>query len=341
MNPTDIELKQDDPDDADDFVQIYMVQMDIIAGHDLEKADTFGKSDPYCKISANATSYTTCTIKKTLNPKWNEHVEMTFFNDPKAIKFEIFDWDGKLGGKDDGIGECEFNLTSDIYQDSHNGFTGKIPLKNCKSGELEIKIFARKLLPLELEKRLTNIQNTVEQNTNSITNQNNEINDLNNKSNTFENEINTLESDINSLNQQIIEAKNEHKQEEQTGEGLDAEDKELHEDINKLEEEYNNLETEENDINKQLEDIKIEEDKMNTECEHLEKDITDLTQQIENKKKEAKERREREDEEKENAEKEKLKKDYDDDNNNEKENDKKKDEKVDVGAVEATSKGDD
>eukprot|EP01084_Bolivina_argentea_P107346 191923_1 len=172
MNPTDTDLKQDDSDDglssANDFVQIYMIQIDVIAGHNLEKADTFGKSDPYCKISAFSTSYTTCTIKKTLNPKWNEHVEMTFFDDPKAIKFEIFDWDGKLGGKDDAIGDCQFDLTSDTYDDANTTpYEGKIKLQNCKSGELEIKVFARKLLPLELEKRLTNLQNTVAQNSNT------------------------------------------------------------------------------------------------------------------------------------------------------------------------------
>eukprot|EP01083_Nonionella_stella_P261207 889659_1 len=124
-NPTDEKGGDDDGlSTANDFVQIYVIQIDIYGAHNLEKADTFGKSDPYCKISALSTSYTTCTIRKSLNPKWNEHVEMTFFDDPKTILFEVFDYDGKLGGKDDDIGNCKFNLTDDIYNDSNKGYNG-------------------------------------------------------------------------------------------------------------------------------------------------------------------------------------------------------------------------
>merc|ERR550532_3111232 len=142
-----------------DFVQIYMISIDIIAARDLVKADTFGKSDPFVKVSAFSTSYTTCTIMKTLEPKWNEHVEMTFFNDPKSIKFEVFDWDRNT--KDDPIGDCTFEITDDFYAPNHDGFHGKLKLENAKKGELWIKVVARKLIPSELEDRLSSLQNMV------------------------------------------------------------------------------------------------------------------------------------------------------------------------------------
>eukprot|EP01084_Bolivina_argentea_P206599 352684_1 len=165
-----------------DFVQIYMISLDIICAHNLEKADTFGGSDAYCKVSAFATSYTTATILKNLNPSWNEHVELTFFNDPKTLKFEVFDWD--KGSKDDAIGDCEFSLDG-LYDESNEGFSGKIELKNAKRGEIEIKVTARKMLPLELEANLSRTQDAVESNKNEIENLDNSMNEENNKINTL------------------------------------------------------------------------------------------------------------------------------------------------------------
>lgn len=202
-----------------DFVQIYLINVDILAAHDIEKADTFGKSDPYVRVTAFQTSYQTATIMKTLNPVWkNEHVEMTFFNDPKQIKFELFDYDGNpLAGKDDGIGDCVFNLTPDFYDPSTPCFQGKIKLQNCKKGELEIKIEANKLVPAELEKRTDDLQNLVESNTNSIEELDLTIKDWNEKNTALNQEIDSINTNITNLTAEIPTLQQELKDKETKG----------------------------------------------------------------------------------------------------------------------------
>ena len=179
-----------------------MISVDIIGAHDLEKADVFGKSDPFCKVSAFSTSYTTCTILKTLNPVWNEHVELTFFNDPKSLKFEVFDWDGN--SKDDPIGDCTLQLDPNIYDVANNGFSGRIKLENCKKGELEIKVIARKLLPNVIEQKLTDLQDEKEKNENNITGLNGEIEELNQKNAQIESQTNAMKANINELQTESI-----------------------------------------------------------------------------------------------------------------------------------------
>merc|ERR1712228_1069711 len=289
---------------VDDFVQIYMISLDIIGAHDLEKADVFGKSDPFCRVSPFSTSYTTCTIVKTLNPVWNEHVELTFFNDPKSLKFEVFDWDGNT--KDDPIGDCKFMLDSSIYDVASNGFSGKIKLENCKKGELEIKIVARKLLPNVIEQKLTDLQDQKEKNEDSIKGKNGEIQALNEKNTNIENEINALNANINQLQtENIPNAQNELNEKKEEVIRLNAEQNENEKNLKDLDAECNDLAKEQETLSKQLEDIKIAEDKKKTENEHLKKDIDDLKKRIN----ERKERLEKERLDQEKAEKERLKKD--------------------------------
>ena len=89
---------------ADNFVQIYLISLEIKHASDLVKADRLGKSDPYCKVSAFGQTYTTKTVLKNLNPQWHEKTQFCFFDDPKQLKFEVWDWD--KGTKDDAIGEA-------------------------------------------------------------------------------------------------------------------------------------------------------------------------------------------------------------------------------------------
>jgi len=260
-------------------------------------------SDPYCRVSAFSTSYTTATIVKTLDPVWNEHVEMTFFNDPKTLRFEVFDWDGNT--KDDAIGDCVFKLDPNFYDASNNGFLGKVKLENCKKGELEIKVVARKLLPSVIEQKLSDLQEDKAKNEQTVNENNGQIQELNDKKLGIENEINALNANINGLqNEKIPNAQNELKQARDEGVECENEKKAMDQNIKDLEVECNDLAKESDVLLKELENIKVAEDKKRTENEHLRSDIKDLKIQI----KEKKEKEERDRMDRENAEKERLKK---------------------------------
>jgi len=263
------ESKDDDSDDglsgAADFVQIYMIQCDIIAGHDLVKADVLGKSDPYVKVSAFSRTYTTCTIMKTLNPKWNEHVEMTFFNDPKKLKFEVYDWD--KGSKDDPIGNCEFLLHDDFYSPSNSGFHGRLKLENVKKGELEIKVVARKLVPSELQNKVTTLQDSVERNGQRMEVLMDEITDFGQKNTALKAQIDGLQSDAADLNAAAPSRRDELQKLKQQEDSMDSEEKEVNLEVETLNETLSEVEEELKEIKKQIADVQVEEDKKHNRIE--------------------------------------------------------------------------
>ncbi|XP_066491064.1 E3 ubiquitin-protein ligase NEDD4 isoform X2 [Tiliqua scincoides] len=91
-----------------------IVRLKVIAGIGLAKKDLLGTSDPYVKVtvydSANGvlTSVQTKTVKKTLNPKWNE--EFLFRVNPQKHRFlfEVFD-ENRLT-RDDFLGQVDVPL---------------------------------------------------------------------------------------------------------------------------------------------------------------------------------------------------------------------------------------
>ncbi|XP_061451913.1 E3 ubiquitin-protein ligase NEDD4 isoform X2 [Rhineura floridana] len=93
---------------------IRIVRLKVIAGIGLAKKDLLGASDPYVKVtvydSSNGilTSVQTKTVKKTLNPKWNE--EFLFRVNPQNHKFlfEVFD-ENRLT-RDDFLGQVDVPL---------------------------------------------------------------------------------------------------------------------------------------------------------------------------------------------------------------------------------------
>jgi len=270
--------KEDESDDGlsgvTDFVQIYMIQCDIIAGHNLEKADgPFGKSDPYVKVSAFSTSYTTCTIMKTLNPQWNEHVEMTFFNDPKALKFEVWDWD--RGSKDDAIGDCEFAIDDDFYSPTSHGFSGRLKLQNCKTGELEIKVVARKLVPSQLEDRLSALQDTAAANTLKMEGIDEEIAEFGRKNTALRGQMDGINAKIAGLKAAIPPRKEEELHLERRGETLGAEREALSAEMETVNEALSAVEDELKEATKRVEDVRVEEDRKYTEIERLRERIED------------------------------------------------------------------
>lgn len=91
-----------------------ILKVKVIAGIGLAKKDILGASDPYTRLSlydpvtGEIASLQTKTIKKTLDPKWNE--EFFFRVDPKKhrLLFEVFD-ENRLT-RDDFLGQVDVPL---------------------------------------------------------------------------------------------------------------------------------------------------------------------------------------------------------------------------------------
>ncbi|XP_070542382.1 E3 ubiquitin-protein ligase NEDD4-like isoform X2 [Ptychodera flava] len=95
-----------------------ILRVKVVAGLNLAKKDIFGASDPYVKIhvfrgdrdEGLICTVTTKTIKKTLNPKWEE--EFLFRVNPRdnRLLFEVFDENRVT--RDDFLGQVEMPLQS-------------------------------------------------------------------------------------------------------------------------------------------------------------------------------------------------------------------------------------
>jgi len=265
---TDSKNDDDGMSGAENFVQIFLIQCDIIAAHDLIKADVIGKSDPYVTVSALSTSYTTATIMKTLNPRWtDERAEMTFFKDPKTLKFEVWDWDRNT--KDDPIGDCEFVLDEDFYAPETDPFHGRLKLQNVKKGELEIRIAARKLVPDELEKRFSTLQDAVVLNEAQIQGLDDELGDYGQRNAALQSEIDGVSTNIADLKAATAPRTEELQKLKEQGEPLDSEAKRKNAEVEALRERLSEEDAEWKRIKKQSEDVRVAEDKTNDEIERI------------------------------------------------------------------------
>uniref|UniRef100_A0A673IIY4 E3 ubiquitin-protein ligase n=1 Tax=Sinocyclocheilus rhinocerous TaxID=307959 RepID=A0A673IIY4_9TELE len=93
-----------------------ILRVKVIAGIDLAKKDIIGASDPYVKLSLYVTDENrelalvqTKTIKKTLNPKWNEEFYFRVCPQNHRLLFEVFD-ENRLT-RDDFLGQVDVPLT--------------------------------------------------------------------------------------------------------------------------------------------------------------------------------------------------------------------------------------
>ncbi|KAI9534720.1 neural precursor cell expressed, developmentally down-regulated [Dissostichus eleginoides] len=95
---------------SEDENETRVLRVKVIAGMDLAKKDIIGASDPYVKLSLYVADENkelaliqTKTIKKTLNPKWNEEFYFRVCPQNHRLLFEVFDEnrlftvEGKLG----------------------------------------------------------------------------------------------------------------------------------------------------------------------------------------------------------------------------------------------------
>ncbi|XP_052392803.1 E3 ubiquitin-protein ligase NEDD4-like isoform X15 [Carassius gibelio] len=101
---------------SEDENESRILRVKVIAGIDLAKKDIIGASDPYVKLSLYVTDENrelalvqTKTIKKTLNPKWNEEFYFRVCPQNHRLLFEVFD-ENRLT-RDDFLGQVDVPLT--------------------------------------------------------------------------------------------------------------------------------------------------------------------------------------------------------------------------------------
>ncbi|KAI8501368.1 E3 ubiquitin-protein ligase nedd4, partial [Branchiostoma belcheri] len=134
---------------------VKVLRVKVIAGVNLAKKDIFGASDPYVRVhvyqgndptEGEVVMVQTRTIKKTLNPKWNE--DFYFRVDPRCrLLFEVFDENRVT--RDDFLGQVDLPLNNQIpteYPDRERPFSHKDYLlrqrstKSRVSGHLRLKL---------------------------------------------------------------------------------------------------------------------------------------------------------------------------------------------------------
>ncbi|XP_038606129.1 E3 ubiquitin-protein ligase NEDD4 isoform X5 [Tachyglossus aculeatus] len=99
---------------SDDEENSRIVRVKVIAGIGLAKKDLLGACDPYVKVTMYdpvrgcLTSIQTKTVKKTLNPKWNEEMFFRVHPQQHRLLFEVFD-ENRLT-RDDFLGQVDVPL---------------------------------------------------------------------------------------------------------------------------------------------------------------------------------------------------------------------------------------
>ncbi len=87
--------------------------VEILSAHDLQPCDFNGFSDPYCVLISGNTKTKTQTIKKTLNPEWNETVVLRV-KKATEINVVVMDWD--LIGANDVCGSAVLPLSRELLR---------------------------------------------------------------------------------------------------------------------------------------------------------------------------------------------------------------------------------
>ena len=94
----------------------------LLRGEGLMAADKDGKSDPFVKLALGGQAFTSKTIKKTLNPRWNEVFEFEGVRAElasKPLELKVYDWDPVTGlraaqfnaSRHDALGAATLDLT--------------------------------------------------------------------------------------------------------------------------------------------------------------------------------------------------------------------------------------
>lgn len=132
--PVKMELHQ-----SESIINMGKLSTEIIDGKNLPAADRSGKSDPYVSFFLNGErAFKTKTIKKSLNPTWDESFTTQIASRTGAIFVaKVYDWD--IGEKDDLLGQAQIDLSSlEPYQRKEL----TVPLDG-KSGSIRVRFVFR------------------------------------------------------------------------------------------------------------------------------------------------------------------------------------------------------
>jgi len=87
------------------------IHVKLVEAKDLPSSDLFGgQSDPYVEFAHLKNVKRSATVKKTLNPTWNEDFDFDIHDLNSPLMVQVFDWD--LGSKSDLLGKCVVTMTS-------------------------------------------------------------------------------------------------------------------------------------------------------------------------------------------------------------------------------------
>ncbi|KAJ2676680.1 Tricalbin-2 [Coemansia sp. RSA 1085] len=103
----------------------------------LPKMDTFGKADPYVKITTikhPELEARTKRIEKTLSPSWDEKLRLLIYSKTDTIQMEVYDWNNV--GKDDKIGFVTYPMQKLLEEPEVEGVTMPIMMGETERGHL-------------------------------------------------------------------------------------------------------------------------------------------------------------------------------------------------------------
>ncbi|XP_040511190.1 E3 ubiquitin-protein ligase NEDD4-like isoform X10 [Gallus gallus] len=135
---------------AEEEEESRILRVKVVSGIDLAKKDIFGASDPYVKLSLYVADENrelslvqTKTIKKTLNPKWNEEFYFRVNPTNHRLLFEVFD-ENRLT-RDDFLGQVDLPLSHLPTEDPtmERPYTFKDFLLRPRSHKSHVKGFLR------------------------------------------------------------------------------------------------------------------------------------------------------------------------------------------------------
>jgi len=113
----------------------------LISGENLLSKDFNGKSDPYVIFKQGHCKVKSKVIKKTLNPTWNEKLEIGISDLSKELEIEVFDKD--IITRDDRMGKASFSLsnTTDLPQEVTLKLKGDAGIFSRNHGTLKVKFW--------------------------------------------------------------------------------------------------------------------------------------------------------------------------------------------------------
>ncbi|KAI9319764.1 C2 domain-containing protein [Dichotomocladium elegans] len=115
-------------------------QVTLVEAKGLKAMDRGGTSDPYVRFSINnMTVYKSKTIKKTVQPEWNETFTAKITNDitkPAKMRVHVVDWNAI---SDDDIGDCSFNMW-ELLKPGETAYDGWISLRPEGRGEVHLRV---------------------------------------------------------------------------------------------------------------------------------------------------------------------------------------------------------